>query len=81
MKTITYHISNFGSFAPTGVDVTVGGYVIMHDSQRYAEADKSKLEHWACSKFPKVRNAACTEIANRRVQAWRDSQGSASQSR
>lgn len=75
MKTITYHVSVFGNFTPIGLDVTVGGYVIIHDSPRYAEADKSKLEHWACSKFPKVRNAARTEIANRRVQAWRDSLG------
>jgi hypothetical protein len=75
MKTITYHVSVFGNFTPIGLDVTVGGYVAIHDSPRYAEAGKSLLEHWACSKFPKVRNAARTEIANRRVQAWRDSLG------
>jgi hypothetical protein len=71
MKAVTYHISNFGRFAPTGV-VIDDGYVTMHDSPRYAQADGSLLEHWACSKLIKVRNAACTEIANRRVQAWRD---------
>jgi len=70
MKTTTYHISNFGRMAPSGVEIDNDGYVTIHDSPRYAQADKSLLEHWACSKLVKVRNAARTEIANRRVAEW-----------
>jgi hypothetical protein len=70
MKTKTYHITNFGSFAPSGVDA-VDGYVTIHDSARYAEASEEELGAWENSKLSAVRHAALTERAQRLLDRWR----------
>lgn len=72
MKTRTYHISNFGSFAPAGVEC-VDGYVTIHESIRYSTATVPQLHEWSTSRLPAVRDAALTELANRAVQQWRNS--------
>jgi hypothetical protein len=70
MKTKTYHISNFGSFAPSGVDA-VDGYVTIHDSDRYKEASEEELGAWENSRLPAVKHAALTERAQRLLDRWR----------
>jgi hypothetical protein len=72
VRTKTYHISNFGSMAPSGVDC-VDGYVTIHDSTRYSDATVAQLHTWTTSRLPAVRDAALTELANRSVQQWRNS--------
>lgn len=72
VKTKTYHISNFGSMTPAGVDC-VDGYVTIHDSTRYSDATVQQLHTWTTSRLPAVRDAALTELANREVQNWRNS--------
>lgn len=72
MKTTTYHISNFGNMAPSGVDC-VDGYVTIHESTRYSAATVQQLHTWTTSRLPAVRDAALTELANRNVQQWRNS--------
>lgn len=71
MKTRTYHISTLGSFAPRGC-AGRDGYVICHDSPRYAKASESQLATWRESRSKAVRNAALTEIAERSLQVWRN---------
>ena len=56
MKTRTYHISNFGSFAPSGVDC-VNGYVTIHYSDRYSSATVEQLNTWTTSRLSAVRGA------------------------
>lgn len=70
MKTKSYHISNFGRFAPTSA-ADVNGYVTYHDSDRYAKASDDKLAEWAESRTKAVRNAALTEQAQRNLRQWR----------
>ena len=70
MKTRTYHISNFGSFAPAGVDC-VDGYVTIHESTRYSTATVEQLNTWTTSRFSAVRDAALTELADRAIEDWR----------
>lgn len=70
MATATYHVTTFGSFAPRHIaDRT--GFVRYHVSPRYAAATAAKLEQWASSRSAPVRNAAITELAQRRLNAWR----------
>lgn len=71
MKTRTYHITTLGSFAPRGC-AGQDGYVIYHDSTRYAKANESQLERWRSCSIKAVRNAALTEIACRNLQVWRN---------
>lgn len=71
MKTRTYHITNLGSFAPRGC-AGQDGYVIYHDSPRYAKATEGQLATWRESRSKAVRNAALTEIAERSLQVWRN---------
>jgi len=70
MKTKTYHLSNLGSFAPSGV-TNNGGYVTYHDSPRYDSASESKLRDWSESRISSIRNAALTELAERSIESWR----------
>ena len=70
MKTKTYHVSNFGSFAPANVDA-VDGYVTIHDSDRYKEASEEELGAWENSRLPAVKHAALTERAQRLLDRWR----------
>lgn len=71
MKTRTYHITTLGSFAPRGCAGS-DGYVICHDSPRYAKANESQLDQWRNCSNKAVRNAALTEIAYRNLQVWRN---------
>lgn len=71
MKTRTYHITTLGSFAPHGCAGN-DGYVIYHDSPRYAKATEEQLATWRESRNKAVRNAALTEIASRNLQVWRN---------
>jgi len=70
VKTKTYHISNFGNMAPSGVDC-VDGYVTIHDSTRYSDATVQQLHTWTTSRLPAVRDAALTELADRDLEEWR----------
>ena len=72
MITKTYHISNFGSFAPNGVNC-IDGFVTIHDSTRYVEASEEQLHKWTNSRLNAVRDAALTELANRALENWRSS--------
>ena len=69
MKISTYHVSNFGSFAPRGV-YQENGFVTYHDSPRYAKATVDKLNEWAESEKSAIRNAALTQKAERILAAW-----------
>jgi len=69
MKTKSYHISNFGSFAPAGATAR-DGYVTYHDSDRYGSATEAQLDAWSESRNVAVRNAALTEKAERRLAKW-----------
>jgi hypothetical protein len=69
MKTSTYHITHFGSFAPNIADGD--GYVTYHCSERYQRATDAQLAMWAESRYTAVRNAALTEQCERRLAAWR----------
>jgi hypothetical protein len=71
VKTKSYHVSNFGSFRPAAVTDTEG-YVTYHDSPRYAAATDDQLTEWAeTGRTLAVRNAAATEIAERKLNEWR----------
>lgn len=72
MNTKCYHISNFGSFAPE-VEADANGYVTYHESERYAKASNAQLREWLGSRIKAVRNAAATEIAQRKLNQWRNS--------
>ena len=69
MKTKTYHVTNLGSFAPTGL-ADNEGYVRYHVSPRYGKATDSQLADWADSRSIAVRNAAITEQCERRLADW-----------
>lgn len=71
IKTRTYHITTLGSFAPRGCSGN-DGYVICHDSPRYAKATEEQLAAWRESRNKAVQNAALTEIACRNLQVWRN---------
>lgn len=72
MKTATYHVSNFGSFLGR-VEADTEGYVSYHDSKRYKNASDEQLEDWQENgRTLAVRNAAATEIAERRLNEWRN---------
>ena len=73
MKSRRYHVSVFGRIFPQGVSVDGDGYVYYHDSSRYGEASKEQLSKWCASRYILVRNAALTELADRRVSEWRAS--------
>ena len=68
MKTKSYHVSNFGKFAPA--ISSNDGYVVYHDSPRYGAATDEQLEAWTESRNKAVRNAALTEQAERRLGEW-----------
>lgn len=70
MKTRSYHVSNFGSFRPDAAADTEG-YVTYHDSPRYKTATDDQLRAWLDSRVQSVRNAAATEIAERKLDEWR----------
>lgn len=71
MKTKHFHPTNFGSMGgPWQVDRD--GYVEYHASDRYAAATDEQLHQWLRSRLKAVRNAAAAEIANRRLDDWRD---------
>jgi hypothetical protein len=70
MKTRSYHVSNFGSFRPAA-SADTDGYVTYHDSPRYRDATDDQLEAWLDSRVAAVRNAAATEIAERKLNEWR----------
>lgn len=70
MKTRSYHISNFGKFAPSG-HADSQGYVTRHDSERYEKASAEQLDEWLESPNKYVRAAAATEIAERKLAEWR----------
>jgi hypothetical protein len=66
MKTLSYHASSFGSFA-------IGtGFITIHDSPRYRSASDDQLREWTRARLKAVRMAAQTELAQRKVSAWRD---------
>lgn len=71
MKTTAYHVSNLGGYAPSEyADST--GYIEMHDSLRYADADTDQLTEWLEeSRYKVVRAAAATELACRELDKWR----------
>ncbi len=69
MTTATYHVSNLGSYAPSGI-ADNNGYVTYHKSPRYGRATEAQLDGWACSRIAAVRNAAITEQAERRLAEW-----------
>lgn len=69
MKTKSYHISNLGSYATSGI-ADNNGYVTYHDSPRYGIASDEELDEWADSRTKSVRNAAITEQAERRLKEW-----------
>lgn len=73
MKTKSYHKSNLGSFTPA--IGTNDGYIVYHDSPRYAKASKEQLESWAESRIKAVSNAARTEQAERALNEWRKNNG------
>jgi hypothetical protein len=72
MKTDSYHISAFGSFAPNA-ERDSQGYVTYHCSGRYAAATIEQLDDWCASRLVAVRNAAETEKASRALAEWRES--------
>lgn len=72
MKTYTYHIGLMGVFYPHGVTVDQQGFVRCHDSPRYKAASLVQLDRWIKQGSVLVRNAAATEIANRKAQKWRE---------
>ena len=74
MQTKTYHISNLGSYG-AGIPTDHHGYVTIHDSPRYAEADDAQLSEWAESRTRTVRAAALTEMAERSLSKWRRGEG------
>lgn len=71
MQTKTYHITNLGSYAPSGI-ADVNGYVTYHASPRYSKATEEQLNGWAESRVKAVRNAAVTEMAERHLESWRN---------
>ena len=69
MKTKSYHVSNLGSFAPSGL-ADNQGYVMYHVSPRYGRATDEQLATWADSRSAVVRAAAITEQAERELAEW-----------
>ena len=65
MKKHTYHVSNLGQYAPHEI-ADADGYVTRHDHPRYETATADQLSRWSRSGSRLVRNAAITELANRR---------------
>ncbi len=70
MKIKSYHITNLGSFSPRGVTVDSQGYVTYHAAARYSTATSDQLSDWSQSRIRAVRNAALTEIAERKLSQW-----------
>lgn len=70
MKTRSYHISNFGRYAPIHI-ADASGFVTYHDSDRYGKATDQQLGEWSESRIKAVRNAAITEQAERKLEEWR----------
>lgn len=70
MKTASYHISNFGKFAPTEISDNMG-FVEYHDSPKYEKMSDAQLNALQSHRLRLVRNAAITEIASRAVAKWR----------
>lgn len=72
MKTRSFHINNLGRFG-SGLVHDSQGFVTVHDHDRYKKATEEQLNKWASSKLGAVKNAASSELIERRIQAWRDS--------
>lgn len=72
MKTRSFHINNLGRFG-SGLVHDSQGFVTVHDHDRYKKATEEQLHKWASSKMVAVKNAASSELIERRIQAWRDS--------
>ena len=70
MKTASYHIGNFGKFAPTEIADNMG-FVEYHDSPKYTKMTNAQLDALQSHRLRLVRNAAITEIASRAVAKWR----------
>lgn len=72
MPTIVRHVTNLGRFGST-LAVDSGGYVVCHDSPRYAAADADQLEEWAYGAEPRgVRNAAAIALLQRGIAEWQN---------
>lgn len=71
MKIGRYHYTQMGSHQPRGVVKDAEGYIAYHDHPRYAAASEEQLTEWATSDHVAVRNAAATELAERRLRTWR----------
>ena len=72
MKTITYHITNLGSFG-IGVEADVDGFVTIHDSPEYKRYTEFQLEELLDSTDRRIRMAAATELAERKIRKWQGS--------
>jgi hypothetical protein len=71
MKTKKIHASVFGWFAPTHLE-DEEGYIVFHDSPRYAKATDESLERWALRKNVIIRNAAEVEQRSRLMAEWQE---------
>lgn len=72
-KTNSYHVSNLGKFAPREI-ADKDGFVLYHDSPEYERMDLAELIKASTHRVKIIRNAAITEIATRKLQAWRESE-------
>ena len=72
MKTITYHITNLGSFG-IGVEADVDGFVTIRDSPEYKRYTEFQLEELLDSTDRRIRMAAATELAERKIGKWQGS--------
>lgn len=71
MKTKTFHVSNFGSFAG-GLVADQEGYVTYHASDRYGKASDAQIAELAATgRTLAIRNAAQAEINERELNKWR----------
>ena len=70
-QTKTYHISELGQYVSHAIVTSGDGWVVVHDSPIYADANESELEAFSWSPQRDVRNAALAERAKRIATAMR----------
>lgn len=70
MKYKKIHISSLGNFC-VGLGGDFFGYVLIHDSDRYAKANENELTNWIENgRTLGIRNAARLEFNERNLSRW-----------
>jgi len=69
MNTKKFHPRDLGRYG-NALPTDQAGYVMVHDSPRYAAADDAQLDEWSRSRHAAVRAAARSEMAMRSLAVW-----------